>query len=514
MSIIVRDTRKFPLQKVPYLDIRLDDLFESLLTIKRANCPNWTDESSSDFGVQLLWMYSVLSQWLIDHMERAKDNCYLLSAQDREHVRRLCQLIDYGLTEAGAASVDVTFILEDGHPEFTIPAGTKVSTEEADNLPAIIFETASDELVGVGIDEVSVTCVQGETISQENAGSSDGTTGQNYILARKPVVWQSETVEVFEGGTWNEWTRVDNFVESTGTDTYYRIEVDGDGNYGVYFGDGTNGKIPSRGTNNIRVTYRKGGGTEGNVGANTITELISSVSYVESVNNASAASGGSDRETLEHARVFAPVAAKALERGVTIGDVEFLSETFVSTKYGGIAIAKAFEIGGTSLRVMVVPRSGGDPSAGLKTELLEHLESKRISCTWFQIKDPTYVPIDVTATIWTLPNCAVSEVIAQVRTRLIAYLAPTYQDPQTGLYPHGFGRDIHLSDIYALIDNSWGVDHCQIDIPLEDVLIDSYKIADVGTITLKANTPTGETAYHETKPGAAIVFDKNKKFAL
>jgi hypothetical protein len=513
MAILIRDSRTFPVQNLPYLDTNLDTFFQKLLTLKRANCPQWTEESASDLGIQLLWLYAVMSQWLAAHMDRLKDNTYLLTTWDRQTVRCLVELIDYGLGEGAAASVNVIFALEAGYPEFTIPAGTKVATEETDMLPAIIFETAADQLVIIGLTEIDIVCLQGETITGEILGSSDGTTDQIFTFKRKAVVWQSEIVEVYEDGIWDTWTRVGNFVSSLAVDQHYRIQVDEDQNYSIVFGNGTNGKIPDRGNNNIRVTYRKGGGSEGNVPANTITELISSVPYVESVNNETDATGGTDRETLEHAKMFAPAAIKTLERALTTEDVENLAESFVSTAHGGVAIAKAFKIGGTSLSLMIVPRAGGNPSMALKSELQTYLNARKIICTSVQINDPIYVPVNVTVTIWTLPNHAASKVIAEVRRRLIAYLAANYQDAETGLYPHDFGRDVRLSDLYAVIENTAGVDYCRIALPVTDVLIDEFKIADVGDITLTANPTASDSAYIQTKSSVAKQLTKSQGFA-
>ncbi len=500
MSILRRDQRKFPAQKVPYLNRSMDDLFSDLIELKRANCPNWTDESPSDFGVQLLWLQAVMARFMVDHMERLRNNCFLSTALDRESVRRICEYLAYTLAEGSPASVDVTFTLEAGHPEFTISEGTQVATRETSSKPAVTFEVAADRLVGVGESTVTISCTHGKTVANEIIASSNGDTNQRYRLSRRPVVWQSEMVEVFEDGAWQAWTRKDNFVSSGGSDKHFRVAVDADGYFWIEFGDGTNGRIPPRGTNNIRATYRVGGGTAGNVGAGTIIELVSAVQYIESINNAKAANGGTDRETLDHARVFAPASIRTQGRGVTVGDIEYLCESYQSTKHGQIAQAKAIENGGFGVNVMIVPATGGLPSADLKTELQTYLNAqiRKPVCVAVYTIDPIYVYVDVTATIHTLPNYSPSAVIAEVRRRLSAYLSPVYQDPQTGLFSHDFGRDLHLSDIYAMIDSTQGVDHVTLVAPTSDILIADDEIANIGTLTLTAYDPQGGQSYFQS----------------
>lgn len=499
MITVPDSTRKFPVQQIPYLDLGVTDLFEHLLSLKRANCPNWTDESASDFGIQILWLDSVLMRWLVDHLERVKANCYLPTATSREAVRLICAARDYVLAEASSASVSVTFSCQGGHPQFTIPKGTKVGTAEQTDQKQIVFETAAAAVVNTGVNTIAVTCVQGESITAEVVGSSDGTTGQSFACKQKGVVWHSELVEVFDTGAWVTWTRVDSFFDSAATDNHYRVLTDDNGAYRILFGNGVNGRIPGRGTNNVRVGYRKGGGLIGNVGAGSITELITAVQYVTGVTNALAASGGQDRESIESARLRAPAFIRTLQRAVTLSDMETLAEHYVSPTFGAIAKAKAISYGGFSFHVMIVPRSGGYPDAAHRAELQAYLDELRMVCTAIQVTNPNYRQVNVTATVTMYPNFSPAEVAARIRERLVAYISPAYQDPTTGVYPHGFGRDIHLSDLYALIDGTDGVDHCTVTVPTSSIIVNDYEIADIGTITLTVDDSANQYSFVSTR---------------
>ena len=501
MAVVTQqDERTFPLQQLAMTQATITDLFQSMIVYKRANCPGWTDESPSDFGVQLLWLFALMVRFAMNHVDRLANNCFIATATDREALRLLCRNIGYPMTEAGAASAVVTFGCEDGHPEFTIPAGTQVGTLETANEDSIVFETAADEVVTVGLAIVDVAVVHGETVSEEVVGSSDGSLSQRFSLKYNSVIWQSESVEVLDGA-WESWARVDDFVNSSGTDKHYRIEVSSIGAYEVIFGDGTNGKIPARGVHNIRVTYRVGGGTIGNVGPDTIVELLSSVDYIESVTNAKAASGGTDRETLEHAKAFAPASIRTLDRMVTAEDIETVCRQYRSTTYGGIAQAKVFVIAGFSAQVMVIPASGGSPSVGLKAELLAVLQAGRAACSNIGVVDPIYRTVDIEADVHTLRGFATTKVIANIRNAVAAYLSPTYQDPATSAYPHGFGQDLHLSDIYRAVDAAQGVDFVHIAAPTSDVFVSEFQIADIGNIKLTLRSPDGSVEYYDPMAG-------------
>lgn len=499
MLIVIPDTtRTFPAHAVPYMDAGLDDLYNFMVTVKRANCPLWTDESPSDFGMQLINLFAVIATYIVTQANRAKNNTYIGATQNRESMRALCKLINYELGEGTSAGVTATFTCEGGHPGFTIPAGTQISTPDTNDQDSIVFETGADEVVGAAVTSVDVICNQGITTTEEVLGQSNGTSHQRFTLLQASVIWHSETVEVYDG-VWTTWTMVDDFIDSLPTSQHYRTELGTEGVYSIVFGDGVNGAIPPVRTNNIRATYRVGIGALGNVAAGVITEVVSSVTYLEAVTNAAASTGATDRETLEHARHFAPANIRTLQRAVTLEDIETLCTAHVSTTYGGIAQAKAHVVSSYLAHVAVVPATGGLPSSALRTELANMLTSYTMVGTSIQVVDPAYVSVDISASITALASYHLATVAGQVEARLQNFLSSEYQDPDTGLYPHAFGRNIYLSDVYAIIRNTAGVDHCQIIAPTSNTIVEDYQIATPGTITITAYGDETAPAFHDSR---------------
>ncbi len=505
---VIRDTsRTLPAQAVPYIGATLDELFQYALELKRANAPNWTDESASDFGIHILHIFTVLARFTVVQAERAKNNTYLASTSDREVMRRLCELINYVLAEATAAAVTMTFTNSGGHPGFTITAGSQVATAETDEVDTVIFEVGADTIVGAGVTSIDIVCSQGQTVTEESVGISSGLSSQKFALKQLPVIWHSELVEVFDG-VWTTWTLVDDFVESLPTSQHYRTEIGAEDIYQIVFGDGVNGAIPPIRDEGIRVTYRIGGGIVGNVAAETITEILTSYQYVESVTNAAIATGGTDQETLEHARQFAPAAIRSLQRAVTADDIEYLSEIFTSPTYGGVAKAQAHVVGSYLAQVSIVPRVGGDLSDGLRSELETMLDARTMVGSRIEIIGAHYIEVDISANVTVLPSYFVQTVSDNVKARLQAFLAPNYQDPETGLFPHQFGRNIYISDIYAVIRGTEGVDHAQVTLPTSETLVEIYQIATTGVITITAVGDEGAPPFHDSRfrpnPGLAI----------
>src|SRR5260370_42145791 len=67
----------------------------------------------------------------------------------------------------------------------------------------------------------------------------------------------------------------------------------------IIFGDGTNGKLPAVGANNIRASfYRSTDGSKGNVPAGKISQLLGGAALGQRITNPVAADGGVDGETI------------------------------------------------------------------------------------------------------------------------------------------------------------------------------------------------------------------------
>jgi len=97
------------------------------------------------------------------------------------------------------------------------------------------------------------------------------------------------------------------------------------------------GEVPKAGKQ-ICLWYCAGGGSAGNVAANTLTTLKDQIPGVTAVTNPEPATGGRDAETLENALVRGPQQLHSLQRAVTARDFELVA----LRSSGAIARAKAY----------------------------------------------------------------------------------------------------------------------------------------------------------------------------
>jgi hypothetical protein len=350
------------------------------------------------------------------------------------------------------------------------------------------------------------------TLTDENLGSSDGNANQKFRATRAPII-SGQSLEVRESEMpsaeerkkiiaeegenaitivpdaagrpkeiWVRWREVPDFYASGPRDRHYGLDHQtGE----IRFGDGAHGLIPQIGVGNLRLArYQTGGGKHGNKPADAIIQLKTTVPYVDKATNHEPASGGADAETLESLIERAPRAIRHHGRAVTVEDFEDLAKLATPE----VARAKCVPLrnlledpldenvpqetlpndpdatkiiglrGHTS--VIVVPRSTETkpvPSQELIDRAQTYLEAHAVPTAHLWVVGPMYIPVSVEAEIALVSLEGASTVEQAVLGRLGEFLHPL----TGGLDGTGwdFGREPHLSDLYALIESVAGVDH-------------------------------------------------------
>jgi uncharacterized phage protein gp47/JayE len=487
--------RHFDLQEIVRLDISYEDLLAEMIAFKRGNCPNWTDESPADMGMQLLRLFTILAKFNVDNINHAFGECYVATATDLRSLAWLAKLLGYEIENKAPASVTLIVTCPATHPEFTIPAGTRFTSVQTETTEAIVFESVSAVLILEDQVTAEVNCTQGYTINDEVLGSSTAVADQIFKCRVNGGIAGSETVSVYTGVAWEIWTKVDDWIDSTPTSQHYQVENDSSDDMYIVFGDGKLGAVPIAGTSNVKATYRIGGGADGNVAAGTITQIGSTLDYVDSVTNAAAASGGTDREEIGHIRKFLPYSHRFHNRGVATVDMKYAAETFLSPTWGRIVKAAVVEQDRINVDLRIVPAHGGVPSDGLKAEVLAFMNSIRAACVEVTVGDPSYIDIDVDLDIYIKPNYYVDEAVDAVRLAIVQHLSPIYQDPVSGIYSHEFGDDMHPSEIYHIIEGLDAIDWSHLTTPSSTITIAATEIAKPGTLNITAHQGASSWPY-------------------
>lgn len=306
---------------------------------------------------------------------------------------------------------------------------------------------------------------QGLTKS-ETLSASTGLASQTRQLAYSPVVASAVSISINEGPGAETWTRVDSFFDSDSNDKHYTLEIQANDKALITFGDGINGKIPVIGAT-INTTYVQGGGVSGNVGRNIIVKITDSVKDVGgntvavSVTNPSSATGGSDKEDLDVARVRAPALYASVYRAVSALDYKALALGFNDATYGTISNAEVVEStidNSVSLYVWAADDNGfaSTVSSGLKTALLNYLIDRSGAGYLVSIVDGYLTSVNITATINVLSNYTQSV----VRSSVLSTINGLFQTKN--LTP---GDDFYLGNLYEALEGVEGVSYADITVP-------------------------------------------------
>ena len=358
----------------------------------------------------------------------------------------------------------------------------------------------------------SVMALNSETAKGELLGASNGMPNQTFQISNYPVLPNPPSVagivqvDEGDGNGYTLWTEVLDFSGDQNGNVYdqnskiYTL----DHSAGVVtFGDGVHGKIPhwlsSDGSNlptsdtpNIQVTqYQYGGGTAGNVGANTITSMIDTVPFVASVTNLLAAQLGADEETVEDAEEKAPQQLRTLGRAVTPGDFVTVAiqtpgariqrataiplqrpQTQVVRAANGSVILPPAAPG--VVTVIVVP-DGPDPNKPVANDqtmaaVAAYLDAYRLVTCELYVTNPVYRLVEIDATITVVPGATTGAVQALVENALLAFYNPLTGGQQGAGWD--FGGTIYVSDAYRQILDVPGVERIEgaIDIYVDNQL--------------------------------------------
>jgi hypothetical protein len=250
-------------------------------------------------------------------------------------------------------------------------------------------------------------------------------------------------------GTEVKWDYAPTLLSSEDTDTHFTVETDDFGRGMIRFGDGVAGMAPPDGAS-IRVEYRVGVGTGGNVPAGALVHVIRPAAVVGfpdvlAIRNALPATGGAEPQSIEEVKLTAPATMRLRsDRAVTPEDY-----AAVAMRHPLVSKAVArFRWTGTwhTVFVTVDPKGRDEVSRQLREELLEWLTQFAQTGYDLEIEAPDYVALEVEIEVCVAPGHFPSDV-EQAVTAALGSGAGGFFDPDR----FTFGQPLYLSQLYAAV---------------------------------------------------------------
>lgn len=372
----------------------------NLLNYMKAVFPfDYSNFVESDYGVQLVEVAAYLGAINSNKIDLLANNLYLDTALTKPSTNRLLQLI--GIHMHGPTSAKASGKLELDSP---ISSSQSVVISNADrtiNIPGRDSATVDFTLYKVKQD--GGIRLQDSDIELQYSEGTNGDTFTNLVLLEGRLrstagnfsTTQSiQTVEItdtsiIEGsisvlsadGVFEE---VKNIYLASGTENlvFQKIYKE-DNSVTLVFGDGINAKAPTPGSE-YTVRYRTGGGSRGNVIRGAVTSNITATitggaggTVNGTLVNSTAAAGGFESESVEHAKRYSPGVFAAQYRAVTAEDYAALSNAFVGT-------------GGKTGKAIPVLRSNGAAANMIDIYVLEKATDLQLQRASFVFKNELY----------------------------------------------------------------------------------------------------------------------------
>jgi hypothetical protein len=450
---------------IDYTDKDYLSLRRALLQFAQHRLPEWTDRSGADFGMLMVDLFAYMGDVVLYYQDRIADQSLLELATERRNVVNLLRLIGYELAPPAPASAELDLTFDAGLASVTIPQGMRFRTVGVTS-PQVFEYVEADLTIDLASDQVETLATgqlryrglpvsQGTTVALHVVGSSTAEPNQSFALEPGPVVLDTLRVEVDEGAGWVRWDRRDSLLYDIGPDgrvrlslpdaRHYYVRFDENARARVYFGDGMFGRRPPRGANNVRASWRAGGGAAGNVPARTIREPLALLPNLAEVTNPEPSAGGQDAEATGDAVRFGPLAFRSRDRAVTESDFQAMAHLA-----GGVAKARARARSWNLVDLWVAPE--GDSCRPvpetLRRKLLAFFEDRRMAGTFVRVLDAVCAPLDIAVEVAYDERYRADAVRQRVEEAVRAQLAFANVD---------FGQAIYLSAVHNAIEDVPGV---------------------------------------------------------
>lgn len=451
-------------------DKDFDSLRARARNLIRSAFPTWTDENVANFGNILVELMCHVGDVLGFYIDNNARESRWSTANQRKNLIGLAKLIGYKLPGATAATVNLTITAENlPANDVPIPKGTIVKTEEVTD--AIEFQTLADATILAGTSSIIVAAEHSKSFTDSFV--STGKANQRFTLAAFPYLDGSAAPTATNGA----YTQVDNFLGSSSSDRHFAVVVDQNDRATIVFGNGISGEFP---VGTVTIPYKTGGGAEGSIEAGKIKRVVGNFTDLLgntvrlTATNPSRTDGGTDRVTVQQARLLAPQSIDTISRTVSRDDYENNA-----MRVAGVARAlmlTADEDPGIMEnhgQLYVIPVGGGLPADVLKNAVKTMVTVTYPQEITFQLEvmDPLYLPINIYSIVYFGSVITTSAQRSAVRAAALASLQAYFAIQNADGTPNenvdfGFNYkdadgnpagEIALSDIYNIVRDTPGI---------------------------------------------------------
>lgn len=445
---------------IDYTSLEFFSLVNDQRLLVTERFPHITNYETASQVEMMIELYSSIGDRLYMMQNKQANEVILITARRRRNIINGAKSLGYPIKTAQAATGTIQATIPTAQSsDVPIATGTLILTKESDSPQT--FRVTTDFVIPAG--QTSATGPIKNSVVYDLYFATTFEADQRHRLPERPFLDNESLVVTVNG---EEWTQVDNFLDSTGTSKHYVVEID-ENDYGyLVFGDGTNGLVPQ---DDIEGTYEVGGGLIGNQAQDTIQdnsddfETTLGVPVKVTFTNPAATAGGLDRETAEQIKTNAIRSLKTITRTICREDFSINVETKFTNVARSIAFARPDDatIPLYAAWMYVVPVGGGNPSSTLRDQILEYLttiDGAPVPMGMaLDIKNPLYDTTELVGTVVVDPSATLATVKANVMAALRSFFDFQSVEPNFAEYTIDFGKTIRWSRVLYEITRIYGV---------------------------------------------------------
>lgn len=487
----------------------------SLLQYARAVYPNdYQYFVESDLGIMFIELVAYLGSVLSMKADMLANENFISTARQRSSVKKLLNLIgvrmkgplssaaearltlnssyagytagQYVTLSPGKRTITVTSQQDAGPVTFTLYKVVNGLVDLANANGNIVLEPFSEGL-GPNKNVFQNLVLQEGSLVTESGSFTNTQTIKTIRLNNNSVIDGSVQVYITDPNktiATGNYEQVDNIYFASGlADRIFQVNYDDDYNATIVFGDGTVGISPSN-ESTYFIQYRVGGGTRGNIPKSLINASIDINGVVGVITNTSPGTGGSNAETIEHAKKYAPLTFRRQDRLVTLVDYSTFANSFIS-KFGSIgkatAVTRKAYSSANVIDIYILEKASDlqlqRATTNFKTELLNAMSKKKMATDDLVIVDGLIRTIDLVVTARVDRELIEFEeqIKAKIRDKVLEYLSVDNME---------FGEDFIISELNRKIFEIDEVRFCTIDNLDQDIKIDFNEIIQLNNLTI------------------------------
>ena len=468
-----------------YTGRNISDVTDYLVTKIMELTDKWTDFNESDTGMVLIELVSGLADMLGFYLDKNTLECFITDVKQRKNGVGILSLIGYKMFMTNSCVTTGRFVLNETYTDdITIPRYTQLTAILADKSE-IKYATQYEVMIPAGSEVATVPLIQGIVTKSEIPVSDLRNNQKIKILAEN--IANGSMILIIDG---QEWTEIPDVLVDDVPGRKYSLYEDKNCEPYILFHNSYKDYLPSDDSQKATLTFLTSLGPAGKIKEGMITRIGSQIfagrddiSSAIEVTNTEASSGGSERETLSHAKVQGPKTLSMLGKAITLPD--FYDMTM---EQPGVLQCSALDWSVDDgkyvslpyiVDLYIVPTDGGDCSTEQLSGIKQYFNNQRtMSSITIHTYSANYKEVDIDATVYAIISEAKKESLrSAIETRIKNYFKPENLK---------FGSGIQPSNISTLIETtSEAIDYVELNAPTKADKLDLTQFPKLGNVKIE-----------------------------